>query len=224
MTTLEAVTTATFGLPLEVGTIPFRAIGSRAGNPRSLVRGLAADPIAAYSAARAMEAAGLVAAEQRIALAVAEQATGEILVGFDDEPLALPAPVPLFGAEQAWPYELHLIGGMLAGGAPQRLANRPAAKKGCLKRVGSALRGDAAVADRQALGIELCFRNSIGWLPDQYRLFVKFGVWRRDTDEPIAIGEAASAAVTAALLRRVPLHRKTGVIATGAFRRIAVAR
>ncbi len=224
MTMHKAVTTAAFGLPREYGTMPFHAIGSKAGTPRALVRGLAPDPIAAHAAARAIEAAGLCSAQQRIAPAAAEPAAGEILVGFDDETLAVHPAVPLFGDDQAWPYEFHLIGGTLACFAPQRTAARPAAEKTCLRQVGEALRSDAAIADRQAHGIELCFRSSIGWLPQQPLLFVKFGVWRRDTDEAIAIGDVASTAVVAALLRRVPLHRKTGVISIGAFRRITVAR
>ena len=66
--------------------------------------------------------------------------------------------------------------------------------------------------------------SSRSWLPQRPLLFIKFGVWRRGSDEAIAIGDVASTAVVAALLGRVPLHRKTGVISTGAFRPIGVAR
>lgn len=204
--------------------LPFRAIAFRGGQPCTLIRGLAADPIEARATARAIEAVALSVIQERMAMST-ERGDSELNIAFDDEPLAIPGPLPgLLGENECWPCEVHLVDGLLADEARQRDARRPGANKASLERIGSALRTDPAVLGHQDAGIELVFRRSVAWLPAQPRASVRFGVWRRDTDEPLALGDATVETIIRTLLRQVPIRRKTGTIEVGPFYRVAKGR
>jgi hypothetical protein len=203
------------------GTFPFSGTAVHDDTASLECRGLAADPVEALDIAHGLHSAAHAALQRWGTERQAAPISPELRVEFGSEAESAAVLNGLPGLDAVWPYEVLLGPAMLADLAPREHRGRARSERASRQVVGPALRADAAVGVLQKAGVELSFRRAVGWLPEHGFAFVRFGVWRRDSNEAVALGRETLGALASTLLAEMPVHRKTGITQTGPARRIA---